>query len=82
MNQVFIGNISYNATEEALGKALEGAGKIISVKILKDHTTGTSRGIGFVEFSTPEEAKKAVEVYNGVAVDGRNIRVDHARPRQ
>ncbi len=77
-----MGNLSYNTTGETLEKLFAQAGKVDSVNVITDAGSGRSKGFGFVEMSSPEEAKKAVEMFNGQEVDERNIRVDEARPKQ
>jgi len=77
-----VGNLSYNTTGETLEKLFAQAGKVDSVNVITDAGSGRSKGFGFVEMSSPEEAKKAVEMFNGQEVDERNIRVDEARPKQ
>ena len=77
-----MGNLSYDTTGETLEKLFAQAGKVDSVNVITDAGSGRSKGFGFVEMSSPEEAKKAVEMFNGQEVDERNIRVDEARPKQ
>jgi RNA recognition motif-containing protein len=81
-NKLYVGNLSYNTTGETLEKLFAQAGKVDSVNVITDAGSGRSKGFGFVEMSSPEEAKKAVEMFNGQEVDERNIRVDEARPKQ
>lgn len=79
-NKLYIGNLSYNTTQNGLQDLFSQAGKVVSASIITDRRTGRSKGFGFVEMSTPEEAQKAIETLNGKELDGRNIRVDEARP--
>lgn len=81
-NKLYVGNLSYNTTGETLEKLFAQAGKVESVNVITDANSGRSKGFGFVEMSSPEEAKKAVEMFNGQEVDERNIRVDEARPKE
>ena len=81
-SKLYVGNLSYNTTGDTLEKLFTQAGKVASVNIISDTNSGRSKGFGFVEMSSPEEAKKAIEMFNGQELDGRNIRVDEARPRE
>ena len=65
-----------------LEELFAGAGTIVSAKVISDKYSGRSRGFGFVEMSTDEEAKKAIEMFNGKDVDGRPLVVNEARPRE
>jgi len=79
---LFIGNLSYNTTEEILRELLSQAGELKSVSVIKDRYTDRSRGFGFAEFTTVAAANKAIELFDGKEVDGRPIRVRVAKPRQ
>lgn len=81
-NKLFVGGISYNTTDAALRDAFGQAGVVTSVQIIIDRMTGKPKGFGFVEMSSPEEAKKAIEMWNGKALDGRVLLVNEARPRE
>ena len=78
---IYVGNLSYSATEDDLRQAFEAHGKVSSSAILKDRDTGESRGFGFVEMSNDEEARVAIETLNGQDMDGRALTVNEARPR-
>ncbi len=80
--QLFVGGISYNTTEQSLREAFEQAGTVVSATIVMDKMTGQSRGFGFVEMGSEEEAKKAIEMLNGFSLDGRKIAVNEAQPRE
>jgi len=87
-NNLYIGGISYDTTEEGLKNyfaekaGLEGQpANVTSAQIMTDRYTGKSRGFGFVEFATEEEAKRAAEACNGQDLDGRKLTVDFARPK-
>jgi RNA recognition motif-containing protein len=78
--KLHIGNLSYRTTEESLRAAFEADGrKVASVSIITDRLTGQSRGFGFVEMATPEDAQAAVEALDGRDLDGRALRVSLAR---
>jgi len=80
MNKLYVGSLSYDTTEDSLKELFSQAGTVSSVSIIIDKISGRSKGFGFVEMSSEEEAKKAVEMFNGKELDGRNIMVDEARP--
>jgi len=80
--KLFVGGISWDTTEDSLRDAFSKFGTVDSVAIIKDKYTGRSRGFGFVEMTTEEEGKKAVEGLNGKPLDGREIVVNEARPRE
>jgi len=78
---IYIGSLSYKATEEDLKQAFETFGQIESVKIIKDRYSGESRGFGFVEMPNKDEAQSAIEGLNGRELKGRKISVNEAHPR-
>lgn len=80
--QIYVGNLNYRMREDTLQELFEPFGEVISVKIITDRMTGRSKGFGFVEMSEKEEAEKAIEKLNGSEIEGRNIRVNVARPRK
>jgi RNA recognition motif-containing protein len=79
---LYVGNLTVNVTEEALRDNFSNAGKVSSVNIIKDKHTGQSKGFGFVEMETEEDARKAVEMFNGGKLDGNIIVVNEARPKK
>jgi len=79
--KLFVGNLSFQATEEDLRELFHQAGTVESVRIVTDQFTGRPRGFGFVEMATKEEAAKAIEVLNGRLFRDRNLVVDEARPQ-
>jgi cold-inducible RNA-binding protein len=79
--KLFVGNLSFQATEEDLRELFAQAGTVESVRIVTDQFTGRPRGFGFVEMSTKEEAAKAIEMLNGRLFRDRNLVVDEARPQ-
>ena len=78
--KLYVGNLAYNITDQSLSEAFEKAGKVESAVIIKDKMSGRSKGFGFVEMSSVDEAKKAIEMWDGKELDGRNIKVSEARP--
>ena len=77
---IYVGNIAHASTEEGLQQLFEQFGAVSTVKIIKDKFTGSSRGFAFVEMPVADEAKRAIENTNGMEFDGRNLRVNEARP--
>ena len=80
--RLYVGNLSYSATEDELLALFEKAGKVKSVAVVRDRDTGQSRGFGFVEMETAAEAQQAVSSLNGSSLGGRTITVNIARPRE
>lgn len=80
--QIYVGNIAYRMSEDALRDLFAQHGEVVSAKIVTDRISGKSRGFGFVEMADKEEAEKAIEKLNGSEMEGRNIRVNLARPRR
>ena len=78
---LYIGGLAYSVTEDQLHELLTTHGKVESVKIITDKFTDDSRGFGFAEMSTQEEAEKAIENLNGTDFEGRKLTVNFARPR-
>lgn len=79
-SKLYVGGISYDSTEDSLKEAFSKAGTVTSVNIITDRATGRSKGFGFVEMSSDEEAQNAVKMFNGQEIDGRTVKVDVARP--
>ena len=79
--RLYIGNLSYNATESDLRAFFEQEGSVIGCNIMIDKHTGRSKGFAFVEMASPEDAEKAIETYNGKDFQGRPLTVNEARPR-
>src|SRR5690348_2015094 len=80
--KIFVGNLSFNTTENDLQDAFAAHGTVVEANLMVDRTTGRPRGFGFVTMSSPEEAQKAIEALNGANLDGRNLTVNEARPRE
>ena len=79
--KIYVGNLSYEVTEEDLKGAFEAFGQVASAEIIKDKFSGRSKGFGFVEMSAKEEAQSAIAELNGTELKGRTLKVDEARPR-
>ena len=78
--KLYVGNLSFQTTEDDLSNLFEQAGSVESVRIITDRDTGRSRGFGFVEMGD-EDAEKAINQYNGTDLDGRALTVNEARPQ-
>ena len=78
---IYVGNLSYEVTEEDLREAFEGFGSVESVKIIKDRWSGESKGFGFVEMPETAEANSAIKGLSGKVLKGRALNVNEARPR-
>jgi len=79
-NKLYVGNLPYRLSEEELKELFDQAGNVVSVRIITDSRTGRSKGFGFVEMESEEEAKKAIEQLDGSDVQGRAMKVAPARP--
>jgi RNA recognition motif-containing protein len=79
---IYLGNLSYAATENSIRDLFEGYGQVTTVKIVTDKFTGSSRGFGFVEMANDDEAQKAIAELNGKEFEGRKIVVNESRPRE
>ncbi len=79
--KLYVGNLSYDTTEEDLRTLFSGAGTVTSVALIKDRDTGRSKGFAFVEMSTQEEAENALRQFNGYSLGNRDLKVDKARPQ-
>jgi len=80
--KLFVGNLSFNTTENDLQDAFAAHGTVVEANLLMDRVTGKPRGFGFITMSTPEEAQKAIDSLNGTELDGRALTVNIARPRE
>ena len=79
---LYVGNLPYEVDENKLKEIFSEAGTVDSATIITDKFTGRSKGFGFVEMGTDEEAQKAIDTFNDKEVEGRNIKVNEARPRE
>lgn len=80
--KLFVGNLSWNTRNESLEAAFSKFGKVLSANVVFDKETKRSKGFGFVEFENAEEAREAIEKLNNSELDGRNINVSEAKPRE
>jgi RNA recognition motif-containing protein len=78
---IYVGNLSWEATEEDLKEAFEAHGKVASANLITDKYTGKSRGFGFVEMPVDSEAQAAISALNGTDLKGRELNVNEAKPR-
>ena len=81
-NKLYVGNLPYQTNEDGLKELFSEVGTVNSASIIMDKFSGRSKGFGFVEMSSEEEAKKAIEVLNGKEIEGRNLVVNEARPME
>jgi cold-inducible RNA-binding protein len=81
-NKLFVGNLSFNTTENDLQDMFAAHGTVLEANLMMDRMSGRPRGFGFVTMSTAEEAQKAIDALNGSSVDGRSLTVNVARPRE
>ena len=81
-NKLYVGGISFNTTQNELSDAFSQAGTVTSAMIIMDRITGRSKGFGFVEMATAEEAQAAIELWNNKELSGRRLTVNVARPRE
>lgn len=82
MNKLFVGNLSYDTTENDLQDAFAAFGTVTEANLMMDRATNRPRGFGFVTMSSPEEAQKAIAGLNGKTIAGRAVTVNIARPRE
>ena len=80
--KIYVGNLSFNSTEQDLEDMFGEFGTVQSVKIIEDRETGRSRGFAFVEMSSNEEAQSAISALNGREVDGRALTINEAKPQE
>src|SRR5215469_7936262 len=80
--KLFVGNLSFNTTENDLQDAFAAHGVVTEANLMTDRATGRPRGFAFVTMSSPEEAQKAIDAMNGANLDGRNLTVNEARPKE
>lgn len=78
---IYVGNLSYDTTEDTLRTLFGEFGEVESARVITDRYTGRSKGFAFVEMSAEDAAQEAIDALNGKSVDGRDLRVDKAKPR-
>jgi cold-inducible RNA-binding protein len=81
-NKLFVGNLSFNTTENELQDLFAGCGSVTDVNLITDRMSGRSKGFAFVTMSSPEEAQNAIQTLNGKDMNGRAMNVSEARPRE
>lgn len=81
-SKLYVGNLDYSTTQDQLREQFAQAGSVVDVVIITDRDTGRNRGFGFVEMSSPQEAKKAIEMLHDKDLNGRKLVVNVARPTQ
>ncbi len=81
-NKLYVGSIAYQTTDDGLRQAFSAFGNVTSASVIMDKMTGRSKGFGFVEMSTAEEAQAAIQGLDGKELDGRTIRVNVAQPKE
>jgi len=81
-NKLFVGSLAWATTTDELRAAFEQAGTVVDAIVITDRMSGRSKGFGFVEMSSPEEAQAAIEMWNEKELNGRNIIVNEARPKE
>lgn len=80
--KLYVGGLSFQTTEDTLGASFAQAGTVVSAIIIKDKFSGQSKGFGFVEMSTEEEAQAAISMWDGKDLDGRTVKVNEAKPME
>lgn len=81
-SKLYVGGLSWNTTDDQLKDYFSQVGQVIDAVVIKDRDSGRSKGFGFVEYSSEEEANAAIEKFNGTEFDGRSITVNMARPQR
>jgi len=79
--KLYVGNLPYSASQDSLQETFSQCGTVDSVNVITDRDTGQSKGFGFVEMSSDSEAQKAIQELNGKEIDGREIKVNEAKPK-
>lgn len=80
--KLYVGNLSYEATNESLMELFTPVGEVASATVITDHDTGRSRGFGFVEMNSRQDGEKAIKDLNNKEIDGRSLVVNESRPRE
>lgn len=82
VKKLYVGGLSFNTTEDTLRASFAQAGNVVSAIVIKDKFSGQSKGFGFVEMASDEEANAAIEMWNEKELDGRSVKVNEARPME
>jgi len=82
MKNIYVGNLAYSVTDDDLHAAFAAFGEVARAKVIMDRDTGRSKGFGFVEMSDDSQAQAAIDGLNDQPINGRNVRVNEARPRE
>ncbi len=80
--KLYVGNLAFQTSSDDLQQLFSQVGTVESASVVEDRETGRSRGFGFVEMATKEEGQRAIEQFNGKEINGRNLNVNEARPRE
>jgi RNA recognition motif-containing protein len=80
--KLYVGSLSYNVNDDQLKELFESAGTVVSASVIMDRDSGRSKGFGFVEMESDQEAQTAIDTLNGKEIDGRTIVVNIARPKE
>ncbi len=80
--KLYVGNLPYSATQQTLQDTFSKCGTVESINVISDRNTGQSKGFAFVEMSSKAEAQKAIQEFNGSSLDGREIKVNEAKPQE
>jgi RNA recognition motif-containing protein len=81
-SKLYVGNLPYSARDDSLQELFSQAGTVVSANVITDRESGRSKGFAFVEMSNSAEADKAIQMFDGYSLDGRDLRVSVARPRE
>ena len=82
MKNIFVGNLSFGATEDSVRSMFEAYGTVDRVNLVTDRDTGRARGFGFVEMAADDQAERAIAALNGTDLDGRTLNINEARPKE
>jgi cold-inducible RNA-binding protein len=80
--KLYVGNLPYSVNDQKLNDLFASVGEVVSAKVITDHDSGRSKGFGFVEMANDSDAQKAISKLDGHDIDGRNLRVNEARPKE
>ncbi|MEI6092515.1 MAG: RNA-binding protein [bacterium] len=80
--KLYVGNLPYSVNDQKLSDLFASVGEVASAKVITDHDSGRSKGFGFVEMANDDDAQKAISKLDGYDIDGRNLRVNEARPKE